>query len=280
MRADVLLKKARQRLPDSPSLHLDTEVLLSEVLGKPRTWLLAHPEALIAAEDQKCFNELVARRALGEPVAYLTGRREFWSLNLAVTPSVLIPRPETELLVELALAHLPKEGPCRVADLGTGTGAIALALAYELPDAFVVAVEASSGALDVARQNAKRLGIDRETLDFRAGNWFEPLGQERFDCLVCNPPYVPDDDPHLKLGDVRFEPRSALAAGPDGMDAIRKIIAEAPYYLARGGVLVMEHGHDQQPAVVAEIKELHASAAVETHSDNAGVPRAVVARFG
>lgn len=280
MRADVLLKKARQRLPDSPSLHLDTEVLLSEVLGKPRTWLLAHPEALIDAEDQKRFNELVARRALGEPVAYLTGRREFWSLNLTVTPSVLIPRPETELLVELALAHLPKEGPCRVADLGTGSGAIALALAYELPDAFVVAVEASSGALDVARQNAKRLGIERETLDFRAGDWFEPLGQERFDCLVCNPPYVPDDDPHLKLGDVRFEPRSALAAGPDGMDAIRKIIAEAPHYLARGGVLVMEHGHDQQPAVVAEIKELHAGAAVETHTDDAGVPRAVVARFG
>lgn len=279
MRADVLLKKARERLAGSPSLHLDAELLLCHVLDKPRSWLYTHPEKLVDPDDQRRFNELVARRALGEPVAYLIGEREFWSLSLAVTPDVLIPRPETELLVELALKHLPQGRGQRIAELGTGSGAIALALASELPTAYIVATEASAPALDVARRNARRLGIGRDRVDFRAGDWFSPLQDERFDCLVSNPPYVRDDDPHLKQGDVRFEPRTALAAGPDGLDDIRKLIEEAPMYLSRGGFLIMEHGHDQQPKVVAEIKASHPEASVETHADHAGVPRAVVARF-
>lgn len=279
MRADILLKKARERLASSPSLRLDTEVLLAHALGKPRSWLFAHGDALIGPEDQRRFNALMARRALGEPVAYLTGEREFWSLALEVTDDVLIPRPETELLVALALDRLPRQHPSRIADLGTGSGAIALALATELQDAFIVAVEASAPALDVARRNARRLNVGRDRVDFRAGDWCEPLGNERFDCLVSNPPYVPIDDPHLKHGDVRYEPRSALAAGPEGLDAIRRIVADAPGHLATGGLLILEHGHDQQPVVVAEIKELHPHATVETHADHAGLPRAVVARF-
>lgn len=280
MRADVLLKKARQKLADSPSSRLDAEILLAKVMGKPRSWFFAHAEALVDLDIQRRFNELVARRATGEPIAYLVGEREFWSLRLKVTPDVLIPRPETELLVELALRHLPRESSCRIADLGTGSGAIALALASELPRAYVVAVESNAAVLDLARENARLLGIGENRLDFRAGNWFEPLGNDRFDLIVSNPPYVRDDDPHLQQGDVRFEPRSALAAGPDGLDAIRVIVAETPLHLSRDGVLILEHGHDQQPAVVAEIKDAHPEASVETHSDHAGVPRAVVVRFG
>lgn len=279
MRASLLLQRARDRLADSPSAHLDAEVLLCHVLGKERSWLFAHGEELLPTDIQDAFNALVERRAAGEPVAYLIGTREFWSLPIAVSPDVLIPRPETELLVELALAALPPEGPLRIADLGTGSGAIAVALASERPEALVVAVERNGPALEVARANADALGLGADRVEFRHGDWFELLGAERFDCLVCNPPYVREDDPHLQQGDVRFEPREALASGPQGMNAIRRVISEAPMHLNEGGVLIMEHGHDQQPVVIAEIKELHPNATVEPHSDHAGVPRAVVVRY-
>lgn len=271
--------EASETLVGSATPLLDAEVLAAYLLGVNRGWLYAHPEERLKPERAAAFRRLVERRAAGEPIAYITGTREFWSLALEVNEDVLIPRPETELLVDLALRYLPRDRACRVADLGTGSGAIALALATELPEAFIVAVEASAVALDVARRNARRLGIGRGRVDFRPGDWFESLEGERFDCLVCNPPYVPRDDPHLRRGDVRFEPRAALAAGPDGLDAIRQIIAGAPRHLLSEGVLILEHGHDQQAKVVAEIKKGHPEASVATYDDIAGVPRAVVARF-
>ncbi len=213
------------------------------------------------------------RRASRLPIS----RGRGWSLALEVTPDVLIPRPETELLVELVLRHLPSDRPCRIADLGTGSGAIALALATELPKAFVVGVEASASALEVARRNARNLGLGPDRVSFRAGDWFAPLEGDSFDCLVSNPPYVRENDPHLQQGDVRFEPRDALAAGTDGLDAIRRIAADAPGYLSGGGILVLEHGHDQQAAVMNLLRE--AGASVEPHADLGGVPRAVVSRF-
>lgn len=279
MRVDMLLKRATERLAGSPSARADSETLLTLVLGTPRSWVHTHATDLLEPEVQREFNALLDRRLRGEPVAYLTGTREFWSLPLEVNPDVLIPRPETELLVELTLGLLPENEPRRVADLGTGSGAIALALASERPGIVVLAVEAVAGALDVARRNAQQLGIGRERVVFLAGDWYEPLAGERFDLIVSNPPYVRSDDPHLEQGDVRFEPRQALDGGPDGLDAIRRIIADAPFHLVRGGALILEHGHDQQPAVIAEIKDVAPNAAVEAHDDHAGVPRAVVARF-
>lgn len=279
MRASLLLQRARERLGDSPSPRLDAEVLLCHVLRKQRSWLLAHGEDLLPKDIQDAFNGLIERRSGGEPVAYLIGMREFWSLPIGVSPAVLIPRPETELLVELALGALPPAGPVRIADLGTGSGAIALALATERPEALVVAVEQSGPALEVARANAERLGLGADRVEFRHGDWFELLEAERFHCLVCNPPYVRENDPHLQQGDVRFEPREALAAGPEGLDAIRRVISEAPIHLNENGLLFLEHGHDQQPAIIAEIKERFPNANVEPHADDAGVPRAVVVSY-
>lgn len=279
MQIQAIMDRAGRILPDSPSARLDVEVLLAHALGKPRSWLYANPRVMLDTRASEAFDALVGRRRKGEPVAYLTGIREFWSLPLKVTPAVLIPRPETELLVELALRALPGKSSCRVADLGTGSGAIALALAKELPEARIIATESNAKALDVARLNAQALGIGREQVEFRPGDWFEPLTGERFDCIVSNPPYVRDDDPHLDQGDVRFEPRSALAAGPEGMDALRRIIEEAPFHLVRGGRLVLEHGHDQQPMLVTEIEQMHPGATVDAHADHAGQPRAVVVQF-
>lgn len=258
---------------------LDAEVLAAHVLGKNRSWLYAHSEDRVETECAEAFRQLVRRRAVGEPIARITGTREFWSLPIEVTGDVLIPRPETELLVELALRHLSPDRPCRIADLGTGSGAIALALATELPKAFVVGVDASASALKVSGRNARSLGLGPDRVEFRAGDWFEPLGNERFDCLVSNPPYVRENDPHLQQGDVRFEPRDALAAGPEGLDAIRRIVSNAPDHLSTGGILILEHGHDQQPTVVSKVKEAHPVASVEVHSDYGGIPRAVVAKF-
>lgn len=272
-----LIGEAADSLSGTSTPLLDAEVLAAHVLGKNRSWLYAHSEERVDAERAGAFRRLVERRAAGEPIAHITGTREFWSLPIEVTGDVLIPRPETELLVELALRHLPRDRPCRIADLGTGSGAIALALATELPRAFVVGVEASASALEVARRNARSLGLGPDRVSFRAGDWFGPLEGGCFDCLVSNPPYVRENDPHLQQGDVRFEPRDALAAGPEGLDAIRRIVADVPGYLSPGGVLILEHGHDQQAAVVDLLHD--AGAAVEPHADLGGVPRAVVARF-
>ena len=223
-------------------------LLLGHVLGRSQAWLFAHGDAVVPAAAALRFGGLVARRVAGEPVAYLLGRRGFWTLDLAVTPATLVPRPETELLVEEALARLDPSLPLRVADLGTGSGAIALAIASERPRASVVATDRSVAALDVARHNAEAHGLG-ERVQFRAGDWFAPLAGERFDLVASNPPYIAEGDPHLGQGDLRHEPAAALASGRDGLDAIRTIAAAAPAHLVAGGWLLLEHGHDQGPVV-------------------------------
>jgi release factor glutamine methyltransferase len=234
-----LLAAAARRLGD----RVDAEVLLLHALGKPRSWLFAHAEDEASADVQAACAALVERRAAGEPVAYITGRRGFWSLDLEVTPATLIPRAETELLVELALARLPQGGPYAVADLGTGSGAVALALAQERPHARVVATDCSAEALAVARRNAQRLGI--HNVSFAHGDWLAPLADRRFDLVVSNPPYIEAADAHLAQGDLRFEPMTALASGKDGLHAIRVIVAAARAHLAGRGWLLFEHGWKQ-----------------------------------
>ena len=229
--------------------RVDAEALLLHVLGQPRSWLYAHADDEPGLDVQTAFDALVARRAAGEPVAYLTGRRGFWTLELEVTPATLIPRPETELLVELALARLPVDAAASVADLGTGSGAIALALASERPRAQVVATDASAAALAVARRNAQRLAI--ANVRFAEGDWLAPLAGGRFALIVSNPPYIEAADPHLAQGDLRYEPASALASGADGLDAIRRIVADARAHLEPGGWLLFEHGWNQGDAARA-----------------------------
>jgi len=233
--------------------RLDAELLLLHALGKPRSWLFAHVDDALEMDVQTAFLALVERRAGGEPVAYITGRQGFWSQELEVTPATLIPRPETELLVELALARLPRDAPCRAADLGTGSGAIALAIASERPQAQVVATDASAAALAVARRNAQRLGIGN--VIFAHGDWLAPLAGQRFALIASNPPYIEAGDPHLAQGDLRFEPTTALAAGLDGLDAIRRIVHAARAHLDPGGWLLFEHGWNQGVASRALLAE-------------------------
>lgn len=244
---DQFVREAIATLADSPSPRLDAEVLAMHVIGLTRAQLITHGEQPLSVSQEQSLRELLTGRARGEPVAYLTGRREFWSLPLHITPAVLIPRPETELLVEHALTHIPPGAALNIADLGTGSGAIALALAHERPHCRIVATDASPAALAVARANAQRLGLS--AIELRAGEWFAPLTGMRFDVIVANPPYVAENDPHLGEGDVRFEPRGALASGPDGLDAIRRIARDAPTHLQPGGRLLIEHGADQRRAV-------------------------------
>jgi len=239
---DALLA-ATQRLGD----RVDAEVLLAYALSKPRSWLIAHADDLLSAEHASAYTVLVEQREAGEPVAYITGRRGFWSLDLEVSPATLIPRPETELLVELALERIPIDKAVKVLDLGTGTGAIALAVARERPRAQVMATDASTEALAVAQRNAERHRINN--VSFAQGDWFAPLGDQRFDVIVSNPPYIEHHDPHLNQGDLRFEPISALASGADGLDDIRRIVRDAGRHLSWEGWLLFEHGWNQGEAV-------------------------------
>lgn len=227
----------------------EAERLLAHVLERPRAWLYAWPEHLPTRAQRIEFERLVAARVAGAPVAYLLGRRAFWTFDLEVTPAVLIPRPETERLVELALARLPAETPVAVADLGTGSGAIALAIARERPLARVVATDIGADALAVASGNAARLGLGN--VAFAEGDWCAALGDARFDLIASNPPYIEAGDPHLARGDLRHEPPRALASGMDGLDAIREIIDAAPHHLRPGGWLLLEHGYDQAARVRA-----------------------------
>ncbi len=256
-----------------PSARLDAEVLLAYTLDKPRTHLRAWPDHPVADDQTLRYRELIGRRADGEPVAHLTGTREFWSLSLEVTPQTLIPRPETELLVEVALSLIPRGERLAVADLGTGTGAVAAALATERPACSVLATDASPRALAVAARNMARLDLDNVTL--REGDWCEALAGERFALIVSNPPYVPREDPHLRRGDVRFEPPEALCGGDDGLDAIRAIAATAAAHLRPGGALAVEHGHEQGPAV-RELFTRNGYRDVRGHQDLSGNDRVVV----
>lgn len=225
----------------------DAQLLLAHALGRDRAWLIAHRDDAVAPALAGQVRCCVSRRVAGEPVAYIVGHRGFHALDLALTPDVLIPRPETELLVELALQRIPQGVKVDIADLGTGSGAIALAIARGRAQARVVATDASAAALDVALGNTRRLAIGN--VDFAQGDWCAALGTQRFDLLVSNPPYIAANDAHLAQGDLRFEPRSALASGVDGLDAIRQIIRDAPQHLRTGGWLLLEHGFEQGMAV-------------------------------
>ena len=259
----ALLSRAVARL--GLDARLEAEILLAHALDRPRAWLYAHADDAVPDAAHATFDMLIARRLAGEPIAQLIGRQGFWSLDLLVTPDVLIPRADTELLVECALAVLRIKVPCRVADLGTGSGAIALAIASERPLAEIVAVDASVAALDVARRNADMAGLSSRVHCIH-GDWFAQLEGERFDAIVSNPPYLADNDAHLEQGDLRYEPRSALVSGSDGLDAIRAIVRDAPFHLLQNGWLLLEHGWQQGKAVRA----LLASAGftqVTTHCD-------------
>ena len=261
-----LLDHATAALSGSASPRLDAELLLAHALRVERSTLKAHPERLAAPAASALFESLLTRRAAGEPIAYLLGRREFWSLDLCVSPAVLVPRPETETLVEQALAR-NGDAPMDVLDLGTGSGAIALALKRERPAWRIAAVERSMPALAIATGNGARLGLAVEWL---AGDWFEPVAGRRFHLIVSNPPYIALGDPHLAA--LAYEPTSALTAGHDGLDALRKIVAGAAVFLAPGGGLLLEHGADQGAAVQALLTRAGFSG-VETATDGAGRPR-------
>ncbi len=251
------------------SARRDTEILLCYCLGKPRAWLYTWPEKEVSPECAEHFKQLLARRGTGLPVAYLTGEREFWSLQLAVNSATLIPRPETETLVAWAL-ELPLPETASVLDLGTGCGAIALAVASERPHWHVTALDVSAQALLVARANAVRADLQR--VSFLQSNWYEAVGAQRFDLLLANPPYIDGDDPHLARGDVRFEPRSALVSAHGGLADLDLLVTGAPAQLLDGGWLLLEHGFEQAEAVRGML--LHAGfRQVSTRRDMAGQER-------
>jgi release factor glutamine methyltransferase len=257
------LALARQVIPAN-----EARLLLGHVVGRNGAWLEAHRDDALDAPAAEQFAVLAARRAAGEPVAYLLGVREFYGRDFTVSPAVLIPRPETELLVDLAKAAVAMPAP-RILDLGTGSGCIAVTLALELPGAQVVALDVSPAALEIARANAQRRGAN---VRFLQSDWFAAVAGERFDLIVANPPYIAEGDPHLETGDLCCEPRLALACGADGLKAIRRIVDAAQAHLQEGAVLYFEHGYDQAEAVAALLGAA-GYAGIEQHRDLAGIVR-------
>ncbi|MFA0995194.1 MULTISPECIES: peptide chain release factor N(5)-glutamine methyltransferase [Pseudomonas syringae group] len=257
-----LLRSAE--LPDSPTARLDIELLLAAALGKPRSFLHTWPERIVSTEAAVAFAGYMQRRRTGEPVAYILGQQGFWKLDLEVAPHTLIPRPETEMLVEAALELVPAFAPAQVLDLGTGTGAIALALANERQQWKVTAVDRVPEAVALAERNRQRLQLDNAQV--LNSHWFSALEGRQFDLIISNPPYIADADPHLSAGDVRFEPSSALTAGSDGLDDLRTIIADASAHLNADGWLLLEHGYDQGPAV-RELLIHHGFERIQTRRD-------------
>lgn len=272
--ADLSSAQSEDKFADSA--RRDVEILLCHALGKPRTWLYTWPEKTVATEQEAHFRELLARRVKGEPIAYLTGHRDFWTLQLAVTPNTLIPRPETETLVSWALElPLPEQNAqgseqVNVADLGTGSGAIALALASERPTWKISALDNSEEALVVAASNAQHAEL--EQVEFLRSNWYQMLGSRRFDLIVSNPPYVAEGDPHLQEGDLRFEPSAALVAAGSGLNDLAHIVAGACNHLCANGWLLLEHGYDQGLAVRTMLQEAGFTG-VATRRDLAGQER-------
>ncbi|MCX8049694.1 MAG: peptide chain release factor N(5)-glutamine methyltransferase [Methylohalobius sp.] len=269
-----LLRQSSQHLASiSPTPRLDAELLLACALGCSRTHLWAWPQATPEPHQHERFRRLLQRRLRGEPVAYLLGRREFWSREFEVAPTTLIPRPETELLVEQALSLIPLKSRWRIADLGTGSGAIAISLALERPLTHVVATDICSQALRLAKSNARRLGA--RNVAFLLGDWLSALAAQSFDLIVTNPPYVAAADPHLK-GEIRFEPAIALVAGDDGLDAFRRLIPQTKLCLKPGGFVLLEHGFRQAEAV-AELLARAGFTNIVCHCDLEGRPRSTMA---
>jgi release factor glutamine methyltransferase len=262
------------RVTDQP--RQEAEILLSAALDKSRAWLMAHPEQrIVDCDATDRYEAHVTRRAHGEPVAYILGQKEFWSLLLEVTPAVLIPRPETELVVEIALRHLPLDAPGRVLDLATGSGAIALAIAHDRSRLQVIGTDVSGDAVAVARRNASRLHLTNA--EFRVGSWYEPVDREHFTLIVSNPPYIAEGDPRVEHGVRRWEPHDALFAGDEGLDALREVVRGAPSRLVAGGWLAVEHG-DTQGASVRELFAASGLREIATHRDLARLERCTEGR--
>ena len=287
MTPQALLTEARQQLVQTLGLpvdeaRIDAQTLMRHALGVSRAWLIAHADETLGSEQHAHFNHLLQRRLQGEPVAYILGNREFYGLDFSVATGVLIPRPDTETLVEAALRLIPEtsvsaqRSPLRILDLGTGSGAIAIVIAVYRPEAAVTAVDQSAAAVTIARQNAEKLGA--KNLRLLQSDWFSALENEHFNLIVSNPPYIADADPHLSQGDLRFEPASALASGSDGLDDIRQIVAAAPAHLERGGCLLLEHGYDQAERVAGLLKEAGFTE-IGHATDLAGIQRVTQGRY-
>jgi release factor glutamine methyltransferase len=260
-------------LRESGLQHCDANLLLQAALDVKRAYLTAHHEQILNSRQAAVYAEWVQRRMAGEPTAYILGEREFYGLNFKITPAVLIPRPETELLVERALERMPQDQSCKVLELGTGSGNIALALARYRPLARITAVDCSEEALAVARQNAENLlGADYRAVMFKNSDWYDALGGDTYDLIISNPPYVASDDAHLQQGDVRFEPRQALNGGAGGLECIRQIIQGAPSHLCAGGWLLLEHGYDQAHACLELLAQSNFTRFFSS-KDLAGIPR-------
>jgi release factor glutamine methyltransferase len=271
------LTDARNQLqPFSPSPAVDASVLLSHVLGCSQSHLIAWPDKELTRQQLLDFNKLLQQRINGEPVAYLTGKKEFWSLSLKVTHAVLIPRPETETLVEFVLENFSAATRLKIADLGTGSGAIACALAVERPQWSILATDVSAAALDVARLNASAHNL--QNIHFAHGAWFNALTDDDYDLIISNPPYIAADDIHLAEGDVRFEPSAALTSGADGMDAITQLTRQSGDYLADDGWLVVEHGYDQQQLVHDSFSNAGFTE-ITQRADLAGLPRITAGKY-
>ncbi len=276
MRIDAALAAAVERLTDSSeSPRLDAEILLCRSIDVARSYVFAHPDDELDELSLNRFDGLVQRRADGEPLAYITGTREFWSRELQVSPATLVPRPETELLVDLALREIPRKADWRILDLGTGSGAIAIAIASERPLCDVTATDISADALAIARENVREVGLGN--VECVRGDWTAAVAGRQFDLIVSNPPYVRANDEVLDT--LRFEPRSALAAGPDGLDDIRTLARDCPAVLVDAGYLLIEHGAEQ-PDAVASILDASGWTEIRCHNDLAGLPRVTVARLG
>jgi len=273
LQAQAQLNNAHQL--DAIDARYESQLLLQHALKVNRAWLIAHENDDLAANIQHAFDALIQRRIGGEPIAYILGNREFYGLNLAVTPATLIPRPDTEVLVEIALGKIPANEPAQILDLGTGTGAIALAIAQQRPQAQVTGVDASSPALEVAISNSRQLHISN--LHFVLSDWFNDLDHSRFDVIVSNPPYIEEADTHLQQGDLRFEPLSALASGADGLDDIRRIIDGCLIHLKPQGWLMFEHGYNQA-ATVRELMAQTGLVNIETFKDLGGNDRVTIGK--
>lgn len=278
MKIDAAWHEARTALKKTYSneFKLDAQLLLEHVLNVNHAWLIAHADDEITSEAYQQFATLIQRRIAGEPIAYILGKREFYGLMFTVTPATLIPRPDTETLVDVALAHLPPQAPNHILDLGTGSGAIALAIAKQRPNAKIIAVDASATALKIAKENAQHLNISN--VQFVLSNWFSALENQSFDMIVSNPPYIEQNDVHLNQGDLRFEPHSALVSGKDGLDDIRRIIQHAAGYLHPQGWLMLEHGYNQTTAVSSMLASAHFND-IETRQDLGGNNRVTFGRI-